>query len=136
MGSALNQGQLRSQHEIAGGAGHQHLTPPGFRRHTRTDVERDPRGFAAPDLALAGMNAGTNLEAEIAHAVLHRDRRTQSMRRDVEHDHEPVAGALQHSTPETGGAGPNQVVMALSQLEPTVVAELDRAGSGIDDVRE
>jgi hypothetical protein len=55
------------------------------RAHARTDVHRHSAGVIAADLALAGVQAGTDLNVERLHRVANRHRAADRSLRPIEH---------------------------------------------------
>ena len=59
------------------------------------DRHRDPDDLAVVQLALAGVDAGSNLHPDLAHRVADGDGRPNGSCRPIERGEEPVAGGVQ-----------------------------------------
>ena len=136
MDAALPELKLRTRHEILNRAGNEHLAGEGRRRDARPDVHGDPGHLLADDLALARMNAGSDLDAEAPHAVADRAGATDSLRRPLERRKEAIAGRVEHATIEAIQLLVNEVVVAFHELPPAAVADPRRVLARADDVRE
>ena len=90
----------------------------------------------AGKLDLPGMEAGSDLEAQGAHAVADRLGAPDRARRAVEGCEEPVAGDADLAPPVLTQSASDDVVVVREQFLPPPVAELDRALRGADDVGE
>ena len=55
--------------QVLHGARDEHLARPGLRGYTRPDVHGDPADLAIDPLALARVQAGANLDAQLAHTL-------------------------------------------------------------------
>src|SRR5207244_8056660 len=59
----------RARDEVGDGAGDEHLAAGRGGAYARTDVDRDSGTVVADQLALAGVKAGADLDAKLAHGV-------------------------------------------------------------------
>src|SRR5438876_201237 len=86
--------QLRTRDEVFDRARHEHLARSGNSGDTRTDVNCDPADLSVDDLALARMQADTDVEAEPADRVADRASAADRPRRAVERREEAIAGRV------------------------------------------
>src|SRR4051812_29625895 len=84
----------RAGDEILDGAGDEHLARPGERGHACTRVDGNAGDVAVVELALAGVEPGTNREPERHHAVADGGRAPDRASRAVEGREEAVAGRV------------------------------------------
>ena len=105
-------------------------------RHARADVDGDTGDLAVNDLALTGVQAGAYFEAELADGVDDRAGAADRTRGPVERGEEAVSCGVDLATAKPGELAAHEGVMALEQLSPGAVAELDRPVRRADDVRE
>ena len=81
--------------EILDGARDEHLARPGLRGDARADVDGDAGDLVVAELALARVQPGADVEAELAHRVARSRARSGSRaRRAVEGREEAVAGRV------------------------------------------
>src|SRR5581483_11728882 len=117
-------------------AGDEHLARAGERGDPRARVDGDPRHLAFGQLALAGVQAGAHLEAELPHRLHDRARTADRPRRPVEGGEEAVPGRVQLTAAEAGELAAYELVVAREQLPPGAIAERGRTLAGRDDIRE
>ena len=101
-------------------------TSPGcaLRGDAGADVDGDPADLAVDQLALAGVQAGADLEAELAHRLGDRAGAADRPGRAVEGGEEAVAGGVDLLAAEPDQLAPDERVVALEQVAPAPVAEL------------
>src|SRR5207302_9396964 len=90
----------------------------------RADHHGDPRHLVLVQLALSRVDAGANIQSQLAHAFNHLLGTADRPRRSVESGEEAVARGvpLLAAKPKQGAA--NDGVVALQQLAPAAVSEL------------
>ena len=62
---AVDELDARPEHQLTNGARHQDLTGTGCGNDTGGNIHRDPREIVAASVALAGVDAGPNLDAQL-----------------------------------------------------------------------
>src|SRR6476661_6844650 len=113
----------RTGDEVAYGARDEHRAGCRERRHPGPDVDRQPSQLALHHFALAGVNAGPNLDAEISHSRDDRRRAPDGPSWPVERGQEPVAGDVDLSPAEPGQFGTDDGVVTGEEVPPLLVAE-------------
>src|SRR5206468_3485570 len=88
------------------------------------------------ELALAGMEAGPYVQAELIEALADRTRARNRPGRAVEGGEEAIAGRVHLIAAKAAELDANSLVVVLQQLAPRAVAELGRPGRRADDVGE
>jgi hypothetical protein len=106
------------------------------RRDPRPDVERDPGELVALQAAIAGMDAGADLEPEPAHGRGARERAAHRRPRVVEAHHEAVPGRVDLASAPARDLCPDDRMVPAQQRVPPPVAGRARARGGIHDVGE
>src|SRR5204862_5693863 len=99
-------------------------SPPSARAATRPDHDGEPGHFALVQLALADVNAGPDLQAELVHSL---DDRLGAANRPgwaVEGREEAVAGGVPLLAPVPSQLAPHERVVPLEHLAPRAVSEL------------
>src|SRR5262249_39540859 len=122
--------------EVLDGAGDEHLTRLRERADARADVDREPADVIADRLALAGVQAGAQLEPQSLQLVANRERAADRARRTVERREEAVAKRLHRPAAVTHELVATERVVALEQRAPGAVTEPSGGGSRADDVGE
>ena len=136
LGAAVLEVDARAGGEVPDDAGDQHLAGSGLRRYPGADVDRDAFHLAADELYLAGVNAGTDLEAELTDGVDRALSAGDRPRRAVAGGEETVTGAANLPAAVAGELSSDGSVVGIEQRAPAAVADLDRARRGLDDVSE
>ena len=95
-----------------------------------------PRTFVAVELALAGVDARTDVDAELPQRVADRERAADGARRTVERGEEPVAGGVDLAAAKPLELAPNRGVVRAEELAPAAIAELHGPLRRADDVGE
>src|ERR671930_2095198 len=126
----------RPRDEVLDGARDEHLARPSLVGDAGSDVDGDPARLPAVELALAGMDARADVEAEVAEDAPDRARARDGARRAVEAREDAVACGVDLLPAEPGDLGPHGSVVACDQLAPRAVAELRRPLGRADDVGE
>src|SRR6266545_3117782 len=125
-----------ARHEILDRRGDEHLARRGCRSETRPDRDGDPGDLSVVELAFPGVHAGTNLEAELAHAADDRLRRPDRARGTVERGEEPVARGVPLLAPEARKLASHERMVPREEIAPGAVADLRGALGGADQIRE
>jgi glycerol uptake facilitator-like aquaporin len=84
VGSAVPEVDARPHDEVLDGAGDQHLARRGLVEHAGADVDGEPADVVADHLALARVESGADLDAELTHGPLDRLGRAYRPGRPVE----------------------------------------------------
>src|SRR5919197_291292 len=134
--AALLEGDPGAGDEVAHRARDEHLARPGEGRDARAGVNRDAAHLPVRELALAGVEPGSELEPEPPDRLLDRVGGPDCPRRSVECCEEAVPRGVDLLPPETVELDTNGLVVRLEQLAPAPVAELHRALRRADDVGE
>ena len=100
------------------------------------DVDGDTADLVVHELALPCVKPRPNLEAEFANAVPNRARAPNRPRRAVEGREEAVASGVHFPTPEVPQLRSDEPMVLLHEFAPAAIAELGRAGGGIDEIGE
>ena len=95
----------------------------GLGRNAGSDVDRDPGDLLADDLALAGVQAGADLEPELAYGGSDRLRAADCSDRPVEGGEEPVAGRVDLATAEAAELLADERVVAFDAAPATRIAD-------------
>ena len=109
---------------------------PGESGNTRADVHRDPGGLALDELALAGVQARPDLNAEILDGVGDCDGGTDRPRGSIERREEPVTGGVELAPAETGELAAHDRVVLLDDIPPGAVAQFSGPRRRTHDVGE
>src|SRR5262245_32053327 len=107
-----------------------------MRRDPGPGVDGDPSDLAVDELALARVQPGAYVDAELAHTVDDRLGATDGACRAVERGEEPVAGGVHLAAASACELPTDNRVVALEQLAPTGIAELGHLLRRADDVGE
>src|ERR1044071_6774753 len=123
-GAPFAEAETRARDEVFDRAGDEHFPRLRLLRDASSDVYCDPAHFAVHQLALTGMQARANLQAELAHGLPDRAGAANRACRPVDPCEQPVAGDV-----ELGPAKPelrtaDQRMVALEKLAPAPVAKL------------
>jgi len=134
--AAVAEAQRRAQHELLDRARDEDLARPGQTDDAGAEVHRDPGQVAVDPAALAGVDAGAQLESQRADCVAHARGPADRAAGAVEDDEEAVAGGLDLVAPgERELAAEDRVVLG-QHARPALVAEGGGVGGGVDDVGE
>ena len=102
----------------------------------RADVDGDSGNLVAEQLALARVQAGAELEPEVAGAVPDGERAPNRARRPVERGEEAVAGGVDLAAAEPLELATDGGVVTAQQLRPVAVAESLQPLGRADEVGE
>src|SRR6266566_8903100 len=122
--------------EVPDRARDDHLAGAGLRCDPRADVDRDPADLGVHALALAGVQPGPHLDAEIADALGDRTRAADPAGGPVERGEEAVAGGVELRAAVAPQHPAHRRVVILEQLAPARVSEFYRLGCRANDVGE
>jgi len=100
------------------------------------DVDRQSRRLAVDGLHLAGVDAGADLKVERADRIDDLLRTSDRSSRPVEGREEAVAGRVDLASPVASEQPADRPVVALQQLVPRSVSELESLPCRADDVGE
>src|SRR6266446_4491040 len=136
MDAVLHEAQARSRDQILQSAGDQHLARVRRGGHAGADVHGDAAHVVAPQLALAGVQAGADLEAERAHRLADGQRTAHRACGTVEGREEAVARRVNLPAAEAAQLLAYGGVVPLEQIAPGAVAEPRGVLRGAHDVGE
>jgi hypothetical protein len=122
-------------HELAGRRRHDQLARLGLSHYPRGDGHGDAAYLLADLLDLADVDAGANLNAQLANRLDDLERSGDRLGRRVEDDEEAVARGVQLTATVALERAPHGRVMQVDQLAPRLVAQLRRVLGRTDDVR-
>src|SRR5262245_23165752 len=123
-------------HEVLDRARDEHLPSSGERRDAGTGADGDPGHLPFVQLALAGVHAGAELEAEGLDALEDSLGTPDGPSRAVERGEEPVSGGVALDSSIAGELPPDEGMVALEQVAPGAVAKLGGPFGRPHDVRE
>jgi hypothetical protein len=122
--------------EVMHRAGHKDLVRLGQARDSLADVNGDAADIVSDELDLTGMEASSNLDAEIANGVRNGSGSADGTSRTVEDGKKAVARRLDLPASVTEQLGAHHLVMGGEQVPPLAIAEPSRLLSGLDNVGE
>src|SRR3954471_15048135 len=99
--AAVLEAGARADHQVADGARDEDFARPGLAKDARRDVYRDPPDVGAQQFALAGVNAGADLDTQCFGVGAQGFGAADGLRRAVERHEVTVAGALHHRAAES-----------------------------------
>jgi hypothetical protein len=134
--AAVLEVQVRAGDEILDRGGDEHLAGPGERGDASTDVDGEPGDLVACELALAGVQPGSHLEAELGDGGPDRRGAADGADRPVEAGEEAVAGRIHLNPAEARKLPADGSVVLVQKLAPAAVAKLRHHLGRADDVRE
>src|SRR5829696_1979284 len=123
-GAAVGQGAVGAGDQVADGPGDEDLPGGGLAEDAGGDVDGDPADVVAADFDLAGVQAGADLEVDVAELLAEADRAGDGPPGAVEGGQEAVAGRLDHPPAPLLDQAAADVVVDLEQVPPAAVAEL------------
>src|SRR6266508_1166828 len=123
-------------HQVAHRARDQHLARTGKARDPRSDVHCDPGEVVATQLALAGVDAGADFQADVAGILGDGAGAFDGPSGPVEGGEEAVAGGVHLLAAKASELTADHVVVGVEQLLPAPVAESGRLFGRPDDVGE
>ena len=126
----------RAGDEVLHGARDEHFTGCGRVCDASPDRNGDPGQLPVVPLALAGVEADAELQAQRAHVRNQRARALDRASWAVERGEEAVSGGVDLLSSELRDPPTDDRVMAFEQITPGSVTELRRALGRADDVRE
>ena len=107
-----------------------------MRRGARPDRDGDARDLPLMELALPGVDSGSDLQPKLGDRRVNGMRAADSTRGAVEGGEEAVSRSVPLLAPESGELAPDDGVVCLQKVPPGAVAEFSGALCGADDVRE
>src|ERR671922_2330082 len=134
--AAVLEPDARARDEVFHGARHEHLTRPRRGDHPRGGVDGDAANLVRYQLALAGVQAGTDLEVERTKGIADCTRAANRPSRPVECREEAVAGRVHLAAAKALQPAPDERMVLLQERAPLTVAQLGGAFGGSHDVRE
>jgi hypothetical protein len=134
--AAVDETNPRARDQITYGAGHEDLPRLGGRLHPCRKVDGDSPHVTVDGLALTGVNAGPDLEAQTANPVPDRPSALDRQTGGFERDEEPVAGCLHLPALVNLKLAAHEAVVVGEKLSPPLVSEFPRLVRRLDDVRE
>src|SRR6266849_3772916 len=123
VGAAILEAQSGARDEILHGAGHQDVIGSGGGGDSRADVHGQAPDLRSDDLALAGMHADADGEAERTDRVADRARAADGARGSVEHREESVARRVDFASAESCELAPDRTVVTIEKIAPPPVTE-------------
>src|SRR4030095_8733627 len=120
--AAIVEADAGARDEIFHGARDQHLARARQRRDSGAGVHGDAAQLVAEDLALARVQTGANLQAQLPHLAHDGACTTHAARRSVEAREKPIAGRIDFATPKAHELLANRRVMPILHLSPTALA--------------
>ena len=133
---AILEGDPGTVDQILDSARHEHLSCVGQGGNSCSDVDCNATDVITARLALAGVQAASNVDAQFRHAFSESGGAAKRTGRAVERGQEPVASVFYDATLEAGNFGAGDLIVPLEQFTPALVTELSGASGGIDDVGE
>jgi hypothetical protein len=134
--AAVREPQPAAGDDVAHGRGHEDLTRTREARQPCGDVHRHPAEPAVIELALARVDAGADLEAEVGDLVVERACERHRVAGDAEGRQEAVPCRIDLATAEPRQPIPEPCVVGPKHLRPGPVTELAHPAGRVDDVRE
>jgi hypothetical protein len=134
--SSVREADPGSDDKVFDGARDEHFSPLCGVGDASGDVHGESAEVAAPDLAFAAVESGTDLEPEGTHRLVDRYRATNRSRRAVEAGDETVTGRVDFSSPAAHELPSNDGVVAIEQLQPSLTPERGREFRAADNVGE
>ena len=126
-----------SEHHVAHGGRRPELAVGRGLLDSRSEVHGDTGDVEViTDLDLPGVHAGADLDAESGELVAQRTTTIDALRRCIEHDQQPIAGALDHSATVVIDQLASKPVVVIEHGAPRGVAERARRAGRVDDVGE
>src|SRR5215212_5157803 len=126
MRSAVLELEPGADDEVFDSARGDHLPGLRGRHHARGEMHGDSCEIAGRHLALAGMDAGTNLKPDRARGGAERERTPHRPGGAVEGCQHTVAGPLHEPTAVARQLSLDEPLVLAEQLAPTAVSELGR----------
>src|SRR5829696_7242523 len=117
-GAAVGQGAVGAGDQVADGPGDEDLPGGGLAEDAGGDVDGDPADVVAADFDLAGVQAGADLEVDVAELLAEADRAGDGPPGAVEGGQEAVAGRLDHPPAPLLDQAAADVVVDLEQVPP------------------
>lgn len=133
--AAVFKGEAGPRHEVPHRPRDEHLAGGGLGGHPGADVDGDARHLPVQQLDLAGMQAGTDLEAQRAQGVHDRPRASNRSRRTVKSGKEAVAGRVDLTTVEALQLTTHGDVVLLDDSPPAAVTQFRHLCRGADQDR-
>src|SRR6266581_7910579 len=136
MRASVVEGETGAGNEVFDGAGDEYLAWLGCSGYPGPDRDCDAGHFAIRDLALACVQASTNLDPKLTYGRCDRLCALDRARGAVEAGEESVAGGVHLGATEAGELPADRAVVLVEEVAPAAVAELRHLLRGADDVRE
>src|SRR6266478_6681471 len=122
--ATICEAQAGARHQIFDRGRHDHLARSGGVHHAGGNVHPDARHVLAPELYLAGMESGADLDAERLHAGRDRLGATDGARRAVEGGQDAVAGVLHQPPTIPLQLSTDEGVVLVEEIFPPPVPDL------------
>src|SRR5512132_2510323 len=132
--AAVREADPRAKHQYLHGAGDQDLACLRESGDARADMDREARHRRAPALHLSGMQAGPDLDADLAYRIPGGAGAPDGPRGPIERDEESVPRRVDLAAVEPFQKAPDAGVMLVEHISPAAVTELVGQLRGPDDV--
>jgi hypothetical protein len=116
--AAVAEAQAGAGHQVLHGARYQNLTGTGERGDARTNVNGNAADIVANNLALAGMQAGANLNPQRPYFFGYCAGAAHAARRTVERGENAVAGGLDFTAAKASKVTADRRVVMFEQVAP------------------
>jgi hypothetical protein len=134
--SLVGEADLRSAHQLLDGRSDKHFTWLGQGGDPCADMYRDAGGLDPSAFDLAGMQAGTDLQADLPDRIADSARAANGACRPVEGRKEAVASGVDLGSGVTFQELANPGVVTVEKLAPTLVSDCLKLLGGTSDVGE
>src|SRR5215813_7133325 len=134
--SSASEVDLRSAHELLDSRSDEHFTRLGQGGDPCADMHRDAGGLGSLAFDLAGVQTGTDLQADLPDRIADSASATDGPRGPVEGREEAVASGVDLGSAIMPQELADSGVMAVEKLPPTVVADRLELLGGTDNVGE
>src|SRR5262249_4333298 len=125
--TAVLEGEARAGDEILDRLRDEYLARSGERGDPRSGVDCDAADLLPVELALARVDAGADLHAELPDRLAGRDRAADGARRTVEAREEAVASGVDLPAAKALELAPHGGVVSAQELAPAAIAKRDGA---------
>src|SRR5215208_1916249 len=136
VGAAVLEHVVRPGDQVVDGAGHQHLAGSGGRHHPGRDMHADAADVVAPELDLAGVDPGPDLDPAVPQPVTEAGGAADPAAGPVEQGQDAVAGRLDQPALELADQLLGEPVVEVEQLAPAAVADPPGELGRPDDIGE
>src|ERR1051325_2933556 len=121
VGAAVAKRQVRADDEILDRARDQHFVRPGQRADARRDVQRDAGKAVTDSLHFAGVETGTDLEAEGAHRLADRLSATHGMSRSLKAGKQAVPCRIELAAAVVSEVRADELIVGGKELVPEAI---------------